>query len=109
MHPLSIGKNYCLRLPDGSALGHVRIERFEDAWAEGPFTPSPAFERYRELFEREATLRHDQIIPLWEEAADSIDALKIQVVAEGEGVVASKLTVFLEGSQAIIGTEALVP
>ena len=109
MHPLSIGKNYCLRLPDGSALGHVRIERFEDAWAEGPFTPSPAFERYRELFERETTLRRDQVIPLWEEAADAIDALKIQVVSESDGVIPSKLTVFVEGTEAMIGAQVLVP
>lgn len=104
MNPLSIGKNYCLRLPDGRALGHVRIERYEDCWAEGSFTPSAAFESFRELFDREARLRHDQVIPLWEQAADAIEALGIQVVEEDKGPVRSRLTVFVEGNEAIIGS-----
>ena len=103
MHPLSLGKNYCLRLPDGRALGHVRIERFEDSWAEGPWTPGPAFEQFRELFEREAELRHDQVIPLWEQAADAIAALDIQVIEDGEKVVHPPLRVFVEGNEAILG------
>src|SRR3954469_19386930 len=77
MPPLSVGKNYCLRLPDGRVLGHVRIERLVDWWAEGPFTPTSAFAEYRELFERETQMRRDQIIPLWEQAVDSIEALQI--------------------------------
>ena len=104
MSPVSIGMNYCLRLPDGRALGHVRIERFEDGWAEGPFAPSPAFEDVRALFEREAKLRRAQIIPLWEEAADAIESLAIQVIEESKGILQPGLAVFVEGNEAIIGT-----
>jgi hypothetical protein len=100
---VSIGKNYCLRLPDGRALGHVRVERFTDSWAEGPFAPGPAFEEFRELFEREAELRHDQIIPLWEQAADAIEALQIQVVEEGKDPIQPRPRVFVEGNEAILG------
>jgi hypothetical protein len=109
MVPLSLGKDYCLRLPDGRALGHVRIERQEDCWAEGPFRPSPTFEEFRELFDREARLRHDQVIPLWEQAADAIESLKIQIVEEGEKVVQPRLLVFVEGNEAILGTSPGMP
>jgi len=103
MHPLSIGMRYCLRLPDGRALGHLRIEKYEDQWAEGPWEAEPAFEQFRELFEREANLRRDQIIPLWEKAADAIDALKIQVFEDGGKRIDSPLRIFVEGNEAIIG------
>lgn len=103
MAPLTVGKSYCLRLPDGRALGHVRIDHHDDSWAEGPFTPTAAFEEFRELFERETRLRHEQIIPLWEQAADAIESLGIQVVAEGQEVVQPRLTVFVEGTEAILG------
>jgi hypothetical protein len=109
MHPLSIGKSYCLRLPDGRALGHVRIQRLDDPWAEGPFQPGPAFEEFRELFEREAQLRKDQVIPLWEHAADAIEAMQVQVIEEGEGLVPSRLRVFIEGDEAILGAESAIP
>src|SRR5262249_829207 len=93
----------CLRLPDGRALGHVRIDKIEDCWAEGPFTPTPFFEDYRELFVREARLRHDQIIPLWEQAADDIEALQIQVVEEGTENVRHRPVVYVDGNEAILG------
>jgi hypothetical protein len=96
-------------LPDGRALGHVRVERIEDAWAEGPFTPAPPFEEFRQLFEREAQLRHEQIIPLWEEAADAIEALKIQVFAEENGKGLPHLRIFVEGDEAILGTPLTPP
>jgi hypothetical protein len=104
MHPLAVGKNYCLRLSDGRALGHVRIERLEDPWAEGPFTPATAFAEFRQLFEREAELRKDQIIPLWEQAADAIEALGIQVIEEGGGSIHPGFRVFVEGDRAFVGT-----
>ncbi len=109
MDPLSVGKSYCLGLPDGRALGHVRIERLEDSWAEGPFQPAPAFEEFRELFKREAQLRHDQVIPLWERAADAIAALQIEVVEEGKDTTCPRLRVFVEGNEAILGTELQAP
>jgi hypothetical protein len=98
-----VGKEYCLRLPDGRALGHVRIERLEDLWAEGPFRPAPAFEEFRDLFRREAELRKDQIIPLWEEAAAAIAALGIQVVEGDHRSLPPGMRVFVEGDEAILG------
>ncbi len=109
MESLVLGKDYCLRLPDGRALGHVHIERLVDSWAEGPFTPAASFEEVRELFEREARLRHEQIIPLWEKAADAIEALGIRVIEEGEDPVHLHLRVFVEGNEAILGVPSLVP
>jgi hypothetical protein len=107
-HPLSVGKTYCLRLPDGRVLGRVRIERLEDSWAEGPFVPTPAFAEFRELFERADELARDHIIPLWEKAADAIDALRIEVVEEqGEGGH-SGLRVFIAENEASIGTPLCV-
>ena len=84
----TVGKDYCLRLPDGRTLGHVHVARLVDAWAEGPFTPSADFEEFRAIFERESRLRHRQIIPLWEEAADAarqagVDALNLRVHVPG--------------------------
>src|SRR5713226_6996398 len=95
MAVLTVGKEYCLRLPDGRALGHVHIERLVDSWAEGPFRPAKPFEEFRELFEREARLRHQQIIPLWEEVADQIEGLQIQVFEDGVGLVPERLRVFV--------------
>lgn len=109
MHPLAVGKNYCLRLPDGRVLGHVRVERIEDFWAEGPFIAAPSFKEFRRLFEREAQMRNDQIIPLWEEAVDAIEALNIQVVEEGGEVSHAHLRVFVEGDEAFIGPPLPVP
>ena len=103
MHPLSVGKTYSLRLPDGRALGHVRVQRLQDWWAEGPFTVAPAFAEFRELFEREAEMRHQQIIPLWEEAMDEIEALHIEVIEEGEESAHPHLRIFVEGGEAILG------
>lgn len=103
-HPLSVGKTYCLRLPDGRALGHVRVQHVEDCWAEGPFAPAPSFAGFRELFERADQLARDQIIPLWEEAADAIDALHIQVIEEHGGTPHTGLRVFVVGEEASIGT-----
>jgi hypothetical protein len=103
MSPLTLGKKYCLRLPDGRALGHVHIERFEDSWAEGAWAPAPAYDAYRSLFEREAQLRNDQVIPLWEEAADAIEALGIQVIDDSANVAIPRLRIFVEGNEAIIG------
>src|SRR5262245_55380565 len=103
MHPLSLSTVYCLLLPDGRALGHVQIEDLDDPWAQGPFTPSAAFEDFRELFEREARLRHDQVIPLWEEAADAIDALGMQVVEEVGSPVQPRLRILVKGNEAILG------
>ncbi len=103
MSRVLIDKTYCLRLPDGCTLGHVRTARFEDEWAIGTFSPSKSFENYRELFEREAKLRHEQVIPLWESVADAIESLNIQVVEEGRGTVLAALPVFFEGTEAIIG------
>jgi len=103
MDSLSLGKRYCLRLPDGRSLGHLRIERLVDSWAEGPFRPEAAFEEFRDLFEREAQLRHDQVIPLWEEVTDAIEGLGIQVVEEGQGAVQPRMRIFVEGGDAILG------
>jgi hypothetical protein len=103
MHPLLIGKKYCLRLPDGRALGHVHIERLDDSWAEGPWVPAPAFEEFRQLFEREAQMRNDQVIPLWEETANAIADLGIQVIEEGQGVSHPQMRIFVDGNEAIIG------
>lgn len=107
-HPLSVGKTYCLRLADGRPLGHVRIARVDDSWAEGPFTPAPAFAEFRELFERADQFARDQIIPLWEQAADAIDALHIQVVEESGGASNAGLRVFIAGDEASIGTPLCV-
>ena len=101
-HPLSIGKTYCLHLPDGRALGHVRIERLDDPWAEGPFRAAPAFAEFRALFERADELPRGQVIPLWEEAADALEALQIQVVEEEGGARHGGLRVFVVGDQACI-------
>lgn len=109
MSTLSIGQNYCLRLPDGRPVGHVRVERLVDSWAEGAFAPSPAFEEYRELFERESQMRHQQIIPLWEQAADAIESLGIQVAEEGKGSPAGRLRVYVEGNEAILGEAVRQP
>ena len=108
IHPLSVGKTYCLRLRDGRALGCVRIERLEDSWAEGPFTPAPAYAEFRGLFDRADELARDQIIPLWEEAADAIDALHIEVVEEQGGTHHNGLRVFVVGNDASIGTPLCV-
>ncbi len=99
MNPLTIGKSYFLRLPDSRMLGRVKILRMEDDWAEGRFQADEAFTDLRPLFEEEAQLRNDQIIPLWEEAADRIESLRIQVVAE-DGTVHPRLRIFLEGDEA---------
>jgi hypothetical protein len=107
-HPLAAGRTYCLRLPDGRTLGHVRVRAVEDCWAEGPFTPAPAFAEFRELFERADQLARDQIIPLWEQAADAIDALHIQVVEERDGARHDGLRVFIAGDEASIGTPLCV-
>jgi len=109
MHRFSVGKDYCLRLPDGRPLGHVHIERLVDSWAEGPFTPAAAFREFHELFEREARLRHEQMIPLWEQAADAIESLKLEVIEEGKGAVQAGVRVFVEGSEAILGDAVPVP
>jgi hypothetical protein len=101
---LTIGKNYCLRLPNGRSLGHVRIERTEDDWAEGPWTPAVDFAPYRELFEREAQLRHDQVIPLWEQAADAIESLGIEVLEVGDDTALRGLRISVENGEAIVGT-----
>jgi hypothetical protein len=103
MNPLSVGRDYCLRLPDGRPLGHVRVLRVAEGWAEGPFLPAAPFEEFRELFQRETRLRRDQVIPLWGQAADEIEALGIQVVEEGKVPVAHRLKVFVEGDEAILG------
>src|SRR5437879_5911819 len=98
-----VGKDYCLRLPDGRALGHVRVARLVDSWAEGPFTPSVDFEEFREIFEKETRLRHEQIIPLWEQVADAIEALGIQVIEEGKEPILPQLRIYVEGDEAILG------
>jgi hypothetical protein len=103
MHCFEVGKDYCLRLPDGRSLGHVRVTRLVDSWAEGSFTPSVDFEEFREIFGRETRLRHQQIIPLWEEAADAIEALDIQVTEEGKGPPLPHLRIYMEGNEAILG------
>jgi hypothetical protein len=109
MHPLKVGRRYCLRVPGGCALGHVFIKQMEDGWAEGPFTPTPDFEPFRELFERESRLRRDQVIPLWEETADAIEALGIEVLEEPTPVSHRGLRVFVEGNEATIGDRQEVP
>jgi len=108
MHPLTIGRTYHLLMSDGRALGHVRIQRIEDSWAEGPFIPAPAFAEFLELFERADELARDQIIPLWEQAADAIEALHIQVAEEEGGARHGGLRVFVAGDEASIGTPLCV-
>lgn len=102
MNPLTIGKSYTLRLPDQRILGRVRIRKIEDDWAEAAFAEDTAFAALRPLFEEEAELRNDQIIPLWENAADRIEALQIQVVDEDE-IVHPQLRIFIEGEEAFLG------
>ncbi len=102
MDSLTLGKTYCLRLPDGRALGHVRLERQDAQWLEGPFTPTPIFEEFRPLFEREAEMRRQQIIPLWEEAMAAIESMRIDVVPEGDTTAYSHLRIFVEGNDAIL-------
>jgi hypothetical protein len=101
MNPLTLGKKYVLRLPDSRILGRVSIRKVEDDWAEGPFEEDEAFVELRPLFEEEAELRNDQIIPLWEKAADRIESLRIQVVGE-DGQAYSRLRVFIEGKEAFL-------
>jgi hypothetical protein len=108
LHPLANGTSYCLRLPDGRVLGQVRIEKVENEWAEGPFTATAGFEVLRPLFERETQLRHDQVILRWEQAADAIEDLGIQVIAAGQGPIPMRFRVFIEGNEAILGTELAV-
>jgi hypothetical protein len=100
-NPLKPGESYVLRLPDGRVLGHVYIRGLEDGWAEGSFRAAAAFDGLRPLFEEEARLRNDQIIPLWEAAADRIAALGIQVVGEG-GEEHAGLRIFVEGDEAFL-------
>jgi hypothetical protein len=109
MYRFTIGKDYCLRLPDGRALGHVHVARLVDSWAEGPFTPSADFEEFRQAFEREAQLRNQQIIPLWEQAADAIEALGIQVIEERKGPILPHVRVYVEGNEAILGPPLTIP
>ena len=108
MNPLTIGMSYVLRLPNNRILGHVRIRAVEDDWAEGSFEEEEAFADLRPLFEEEAQLRNDQIIPLWEETADRIEALRIQVVAEN-GKVHSHLRIFIEGEEAFLAPPIPTP
>jgi hypothetical protein len=107
-HPLTIGRTYHLLVSDRRALGHVRIQRVEDSWAEGTFTPAPAFAEFREVFERADRLAREQIIPLWEEAADAIDALHLQVIEEHGGAPHTGLRIFIAGNEASIGTPLCV-
>ncbi len=102
MNPLTIGKSYVLRLPDRRILGRVDIRKMEDDWAEGFFEEDKAFAEVRPLFEEEAALRNDQIIPLWEKAADRIESLRIQVIGE-DGQVYPRLRIFIEGQEAFLG------
>lgn len=108
MNPLVIGKNYVLRLPDNRTLGRVRILKMEDGWAEGPFQAEDAFADLRRLFDEEAQLRNDQIIPLWEGAADRIESLRLQVVDE-DGKVHSDWRIFIEGDEAFLALPLTLP
>jgi hypothetical protein len=101
MSPFAVGKKYGLRLPDGRILGHVQIREIADDWAEGSFRPTADFLPFRDLFDEEAQLRNDRVIPLWEEAADRIEALRIQAVGE-DGQVNFPLRVFIEGDEAFL-------
>jgi len=101
MNPFTVGKQYRLRLPDGRILGHVRVQDVEDEWAEGSFQPAAAFLPFRGLFDEEAQLANDQIIPLWEQAADRIEALRIEAVGE-DGNFHSPLRVRIEGMEAFL-------
>jgi hypothetical protein len=103
MNPLTIGKKYVLRLPDSRTLGRVQILNIEDDWAEGAFEEDEAFAELRPLFEEEAELRNDQIIPLWEKAADRIESLRVQVIGE-DGQVYSHLRIFIEGKEAFLSS-----
>lgn len=100
-NPLGIGQAYQLRLPDGRALGTVRIDSIEDGWAEGPFEAEKTFDEFRLMFEEEASLRHDQCIPLWESVADGIEGLRIAVIGE-DGTCYSQFRVFVEDGMAIL-------
>jgi hypothetical protein len=55
------------------------------------------------LFQREAELKHQQVIPLWELAADQIEALGIEVLEEGCRPLPVPLRVCIEGHEAIFG------
>jgi hypothetical protein len=101
MNPLTIGKSYVLRLPDSRILGRVHIRKMEDEWAEGAFDEDRDFAEVRPLFEEEAELRNDQIIPLWEKAADRIESLRIQVIGEDDKVY-SHLRIYIEGKEAFL-------
>ncbi len=101
MNPLTVGKKYVLRLPDSRTVGRVLILKVEDDWAEGSFEEDEAFAELRPLFEEEAELRNDQIIPLWEKAADRIESLRIQVIGEDRQVY-SHLRIFIDGKEAFL-------
>jgi hypothetical protein len=101
MNSFTVGKTYSLRLPDGRVLGRVDVRGLSDGWAEGGFTPAGAFDSLRGLFEEEARLRNDQVIPLWEEAADRIDGLRIEAVGDG-GDVHFPVRVFIDGDEAFL-------
>lgn len=104
MCPLEIGKSYRLQLPDGQVLGRMLVQGETDGWAERPFTALPGFDQFRDLFQREAELRHGHVIPLWEQAADAIEALGIEVVDDDdEGTVHHQLRVFVEAGEAMVG------
>jgi hypothetical protein len=102
MNPLTIGKSYLLRLPDSRILGRVHIVKMEDDWAEGSFEEDVAVTDLRSLFDEEAELRNDQIIPLWEKAADRIEFLRIHVFDENRNVHPN-LRIFIEGEEAFLG------
>jgi hypothetical protein len=101
MNPFIVGKQYSLRLTDGALLGRVQVERLADGWAEGQFHPGEAFPRLHALFEEESQLRRDQVIPLWEEAADRIEALQIEAVG-ADGDVHAPVRVYIERGEAFL-------
>jgi hypothetical protein len=97
-----IGRRFGIRTRDGRRIGHVHIHRKDDPWLEGTFTPAPAFEDFRGLFETESSLRHDQVIPLWETAVDAIEGLGIQLEDEESRAVVPVVRFVLDQSDAFV-------
>jgi len=102
MLPFIHKHSYRLQLPDGRLLGQLRITEMDEDWAQGPFEPTSVFAEFRELFERESELRHQQVIPQWEKAYDAIESLGIEVIAPDGRSVGPAMRVFVDDQTAFL-------
>ncbi|MYZ39652.1 hypothetical protein [Streptomyces sp. MnatMP-M17] len=60
---------------DGRTVGHITIEVADFPWLSGRFTPGPAFESVRPLFDHELALldRIDEDQAAWEASYDAVE------------------------------------